>query len=125
MWIPTAGDRLHIGLHSNEPPSALHWVGNERLSDRRGRHRWLGLVAACGGPRRRDRCDHGAKLIVATAHPLAPEEHGGWSVPPGSTHGEDYPDGWRRPRLRDPAGRQGAGAQGAKNVEEKPIVGAP
>src|ERR1700730_15280153 len=55
--------------------------------------------------------DHGAKLIVATAHPLAPEEHGGWSVPPGSTHGEDYPDGGRRPRLRDPAGRQGAGAQ--------------
>ena len=69
--------------------------------------------------------DHGAKLIVATAHPLAPEEHGGWSVPSGSTHGEDYPDGGRRPRLRDPAGRQGAGAQGAKNVEEKPIVGAP
>ena len=32
-WATTApadtsgGDRLHIGLHSNEPPSALDWVG--------------------------------------------------------------------------------------------------
>ena len=34
--------------------------------------------------------DHGAKLIVATAHNRAREEHGGWSVPPGSDHGADY-----------------------------------
>ncbi|MDT7767041.1 MAG: hypothetical protein QOI30_26, partial [Mycobacterium sp.] len=34
--------------------------------------------------------EHGAKLIVATAHPPAPEEHGGYAVAPGSTHGEDY-----------------------------------
>jgi nucleotide-binding universal stress UspA family protein len=28
--------------------------------------------------------DHVTKLIVATAHPPARKEHGGWSVPPGS-----------------------------------------
>jgi hypothetical protein len=38
-----------------EPPSGLHWAGNERLSDPGGRHRWLGHVVACGGPRSRVR----------------------------------------------------------------------
>ena len=70
--------------------------------------------------------DHGAKLIVATAHPPTPEEHGGWSVPPGSNHGKDY-------RLVGEApyyailqnARERAHKAGAKNVEEKAIVGAP
>ncbi|MEZ0362963.1 universal stress protein [Mycobacterium sp. pUA109] len=70
--------------------------------------------------------DHGAKLIVATAHPPAPEERGGWSVPPGSTHGEDYRlvgDAPIYALLRD--ARERAHKAGAKNVEEKSIVGAP
>jgi nucleotide-binding universal stress UspA family protein len=69
-----------------------------------------------------------AKLIVATAHPHAHEheEHGHWSVPPGSTHGEDYRMVGDAPIyaiLRD--ARERAHKAGAKNVEEKPIVGAP
>src|SRR3981081_1261054 len=34
--------------------------------------------------------DHGAKLIVATAHLPVPEEKGRYAIPPGSTHGADY-----------------------------------
>ena len=34
--------------------------------------------------------DHGAKLIVATAHLPVPEEKGRYAIPPGSTHGQDY-----------------------------------
>ncbi|MBO0866660.1 MAG: universal stress protein, partial [Mycobacterium sp.] len=70
--------------------------------------------------------DHGAKLIVATAHPHAPEEHGSWSVPPGSTHGADYRTVGDAPIyaiLQD--ARERAHKAGAKNVEEKSIVGAP
>jgi nucleotide-binding universal stress UspA family protein len=70
--------------------------------------------------------DHGAKLIVATAHSPAPQERGGWSVPPGSTHGQDYRTVGDAPIyaiLRD--ARERAHKAGAKNVEEKPIVGAP
>jgi nucleotide-binding universal stress UspA family protein len=70
--------------------------------------------------------DHGAKLIIATAHPPVREERGGWSVPPGSTHGEDYRMVGDAPVyaiLRD--ARERAHQAGAKNVEEKPIVGAP
>jgi nucleotide-binding universal stress UspA family protein len=70
--------------------------------------------------------DLGAKLIVATAHPRAREEHGGWSVAPGSTHGEDYRlvgDAPIYAILHD--ARERAHKAGAKNVEEKSIVGAP
>ncbi|WP_264991684.1 universal stress protein, partial [Mycobacterium montefiorense] len=34
--------------------------------------------------------DHGAKLVVATAHPPVPEERGRYAIPPGSDHGQDY-----------------------------------
>ncbi len=70
--------------------------------------------------------DLGAKLIVATAHNRAREERGGWSVPPGSTHGEDYRlvgDAPIYAILHD--ARERAHKAGAKNVEEKAIVGAP
>ena len=70
--------------------------------------------------------DHGAKLIVATAHPPAREERGGYAVPPGSTHGEVYRMVGDAPIyaiLQD--ARERAHKAGAKNVEEKPIVGAP
>ena len=70
--------------------------------------------------------DQGAKLIVATAHPPAREEKGGWSVPPGSTHGQDYRMVGDAPIyaiLQD--ARERAHQAGAKNVEEKSIVGAP
>ena len=70
--------------------------------------------------------DHGAKLIVATAHPPAREEKGGWSVAPGSNHGADYRMVGDAPVyaiLQD--ARERAHQAGAKNVEEKSIVGAP
>lgn len=70
--------------------------------------------------------EHGARLIVATAHPPTPEERGGWSVPPGSDHGKDYRmvrDAPIYAILQD--ARERAHKAGAKNVEEKPIVGAP
>ena len=70
--------------------------------------------------------DHGAKLIVATAHLPVPEEKGRYAIPPGSNHGQDY-------RLVGEApfyailqnARERAHKAGATNVEEKPIVGAP
>lgn len=70
--------------------------------------------------------DHGAKLIVASAHQQAREEKGGWSVPPGSTHGEDYRTVGDAPvyAILQNA-RERAHKAGAKNVEEKSIVGAP
>lgn len=70
--------------------------------------------------------EHRAKLIVATAHPQAREERGGWSVPPGSDHGQDYRMVGDAPIyaiLRD--ARERAHNAGAKNVEEKSMVGAP
>ena len=70
--------------------------------------------------------DHGAKLIVATAHLPVPEERGRYAVAPGSTHGEDYRQVGDAPFyaiLHD--ARERAHKAGAKNVEEKPIVGAP
>jgi len=70
--------------------------------------------------------DHGAKLIVATAHPPAPAERGRYAIPPGSTHGEDYRTVGDAPFyaiLHD--ARERAHKAGAKNVEEKDIVGAP
>jgi nucleotide-binding universal stress UspA family protein len=70
--------------------------------------------------------DHGAKLIVATAHLPVAEEHGRYAIAPGSTHGEDYRLVGEAPFyaiLQD--ARERAHKAGAKNVEEKPIVGAP
>ena len=70
--------------------------------------------------------DQGAKLIIATAHLPVPEEKGRYAIPPGSTHGQDYRLVGEAPYyaiLRDAAVR--ARKAGAKNVEEKPIVGAP
>ena len=70
--------------------------------------------------------DHGAKLIVATAHLPVPEEKGRYAIPPGSTHGQDYRLVGEAPFyaiLREATIR--ARKAGAKNVEEKSIVGAP
>jgi nucleotide-binding universal stress UspA family protein len=70
--------------------------------------------------------DQGAKLIVATAHPPSREERGGWSVPPGSDHGQDYRTVRDAPIyaiLHD--ARERAHKAGAKDVEEKSIVGPP
>ncbi len=70
--------------------------------------------------------DHGAKLIVATAHLPVPEEKGRYAVPPGSDHGADYRTVGQAPYyaiLRD--ARERAHHAGAKNVEERPVVGAP
>ncbi len=67
-----------------------------------------------------------AKLIVATAHPPVREEHGGWSVAPGSTHGKDYRMVGNAPIyaiLQD--ARERAHKAGANNVVEKSLVGAP
>src|SRR5215211_7141072 len=76
---------------------------------------------------------HGAKLIVATAYFAAPAARGGWGVPPGSTHSPDalrdregYQLSGNAPIyaiLRE--GRDRAKAAGARDIEERPIVGAP
>jgi nucleotide-binding universal stress UspA family protein len=78
--------------------------------------------------------DHGAKLIVATAHLPVPEEKGGPGLPAGEqTHipyGLKDRDSYRMVRdapyyaiLQD--AKERAHKAGAKNVEEKDIVGAP
>jgi nucleotide-binding universal stress UspA family protein len=70
--------------------------------------------------------DHDAKLIVATAHPPAPEEKGRYAIAPGSDHGAHYRTVREAPFyaiLQD--ARERAHKAGAKNVEEKSIVGAP
>jgi nucleotide-binding universal stress UspA family protein len=70
--------------------------------------------------------DHGAKLIVATAHLPVPEEKGRYAIAPGSDHGQDYRTVGEAPFyaiLQD--ARERAHQAGAKNVEEKAIVGAP
>jgi nucleotide-binding universal stress UspA family protein len=70
--------------------------------------------------------DHGAKLIVATAHLPVREEKGRYAIPPGSDHGQDYRLQGETPFyaiLRD--ARERARQAGATNVEEKPVVGAP
>src|ERR1700748_3583732 len=69
---------------------------------------------------------HAAKLIVAPAHLPIHEEKGRYAIPPGSDHGQDYRTVGEAPYyaiLRDAAIR--ARKAGAKNVEEKSIVGAP
>jgi nucleotide-binding universal stress UspA family protein len=70
--------------------------------------------------------DHGAKLIVATAHPAAHMEKGRYAIPPGSDHGADYRTVGEAPvyRILQDA-RERAHQAGAKNVEEKSVVGAP
>jgi nucleotide-binding universal stress UspA family protein len=70
--------------------------------------------------------DHGAKLIVATAHQPVPQEKGRYAVPPGSDHGQDYRTVGEAPYyaiLQN--ARERAHNAGAKKVEEKSIVGAP
>ena len=70
--------------------------------------------------------DHGAKLIVATAHTPVREEKGRYAIPPGSDHGQDYRLVGDAPvyRILQDA-RERAHRVGAKNIEEKPIVSAP
>lgn len=68
----------------------------------------------------------GAKLIVATAHPPVAEERGRYAIPPGSDHGQDYRTVGQGPYyaiLHN--ARERAHQAGAKNVEEKAVVGAP
>ncbi|GAA4543247.1 universal stress protein [Mycobacterium paraffinicum] len=69
---------------------------------------------------------HGAKLIVATAHLPVPVEKGRYAIPPGSDHGQDYRTVGEAPFFAIlQNARERAHQAGAKNVEEKPIVGAP
>lgn len=70
--------------------------------------------------------EHGAKLIVATAHLPVPVEKGRYAIPPGSDHGQDYRTVGEAPfyAILQNA-RERAHRAGARNVEEKPVVGAP
>ncbi|MEE2851465.1 MAG: universal stress protein [Actinomycetota bacterium] len=70
--------------------------------------------------------DHGAKLIVVTAHLPVPEEKGRYAIPPGSDHGQDYRTVGEAPfyAILQNA-RERAHQAGAKDVEEKSVVGAP
>lgn len=70
--------------------------------------------------------DHGARLIVVTAHLPVPKERGRYAIPPGSDHGQDYRTVGEAPYyriLRDATER--AHQAGVNNVEERSIVGAP
>jgi nucleotide-binding universal stress UspA family protein len=70
--------------------------------------------------------DHGAKLIVATAHYPVREEKGRYAIPPGSDHGADYRMQRETPFrsiLREASER--AYEAGANNVVKKSIVGDP
>src|ERR1700742_3743415 len=70
--------------------------------------------------------EYGAKLIVATAHLPVQEEKGRYAIPPGSDHGQDYRTVGEAPYyaiLQD--ARERAHRAGAKDVEEKAVVGAP
>ena len=70
--------------------------------------------------------DHGAKLLVATAHLPVTEEKGRYAIPPGSDHGQDYRLVGEAPyyRILQDA-RERAHRAGARDVEERAIVGAP
>ncbi|MCV7401071.1 universal stress protein [Mycobacterium fragae] len=70
--------------------------------------------------------DTGANLIVATAHPPAQQERGHYAVPPGSDHGADYRTVGDAPiyAILQNA-RERAHQAGAKNVEERSVVGPP
>lgn len=70
--------------------------------------------------------DHGAKLVVVTAHLPVPQERGRYAIPPGSDHGQDYRTVGEAPFyaiLRN--AKERAHQAGAKDVEERSIVGAP
>lgn len=70
--------------------------------------------------------EDGATLVIATAHPPIPEERGRYAIPPGSDHGQDYRTVGEAPYyaiLQN--AKERAHQAGAKNVEEKSIVGAP
>lgn len=70
--------------------------------------------------------EYGAKLVIATAHLPVPEEKGRYAIPPGSDHGQDYRTVGEAPDyaiLREAAIR--ARKPGAKDVEERSVVGAP
>jgi nucleotide-binding universal stress UspA family protein len=76
---------------------------------------------------------HGAKLIVAMAYFHGNDGRGSWGVPPGHTHSpyalrdrEGYQllgDAPIYAILRE--GRARAAAAGARDIEERPVVGAP
>ncbi|OBH82015.1 universal stress protein [Mycobacterium scrofulaceum] len=70
--------------------------------------------------------DHGATLIVATAHLPVHEERGRYAIPPGSDHGQDYRTLGHAPvyAILQNA-RERAHQAGAKDVEERAIVGPP
>ncbi|OBF10658.1 universal stress protein [Mycobacterium sp. 852002-10029_SCH5224772] len=70
--------------------------------------------------------DHGAKLIVVTAHLPVAQERGRYAIPPGSDHGQDYRTVGEAPfyAILQNA-KERAHQTGAKNVEERSIVGAP
>lgn len=70
--------------------------------------------------------DHGAKLIVVTAHLPVPQERGRYAIPPGSDHGQDYRTVGEAPfyAILQNA-KERAHQAGAKVVEERSIVGAP
>ncbi|OBF53593.1 universal stress protein [Mycobacterium sp. 852002-50816_SCH5313054-b] len=70
--------------------------------------------------------EHGAKLIVATAHSPVTSEKGRYAIPPGSDHGQDYRTVGEAPfyAILQNA-RERAHQAGATDVEEKPVVGAP
>lgn len=70
--------------------------------------------------------DHGARLVVATAHLPVPEERGRYAIPPGSDHGQDYRTVGQAPFYAIlQTARERAHQAGAKNVEERAVVGAP
>ncbi|OBG42379.1 universal stress protein [Mycobacterium alsense] len=70
--------------------------------------------------------DHGAKLIVVTAHLPVPQERGRYAIPPGSDHGQDYRTVGEAPYyaiLQN--ARERAHQAGARDVEERSVAGAP
>jgi nucleotide-binding universal stress UspA family protein len=65
-------------------------------------------------------------LIVVTAHLPIPEEKGRYAIPPGSDHGQDYRTVGEAPFFAIlQNARERAHQAGAKDVEEKSVVGAP
>ncbi|BAX91652.1 universal stress protein [Mycobacterium shigaense] len=70
--------------------------------------------------------EHGAKLIVVTAHLPVPEERGRYAIPPGSDHGRDYRTVGEAPYYAIlQTAKERAHQAGARNVEGKSVVGAP
>lgn len=70
--------------------------------------------------------DHGAKLIIVTAHLPVNEEKGRYAIPPGSDHGQDYRTVGEAPYYAIlQTAKERAHRAGAKDVEERSIVGTP